>query len=485
MNLILRVFQVFLLAVFAFHSTAFADSLNYPISSTEASQKIETLIQQKMPNSNVGIFVQDAKTGNVLYERRAAENFLPGSTTKLLTAAAALIGLGTDYTFETSIKIDPDSLKSGTLTGDVFMQFTGDPSLRIQDLQALIKQMKSAGITQIVGDVVIDNTRFQGPNYALGWSWNSLPWGFAPPITTIILNENKAMLNITPSKTLGEKATLAMAEDEPIRLNITHDVVSVSESDAKEKCQIMMDINSQNEVTAYGCWPAKESSDSLKIAIQNPTILARQVIADALKAEQIKLTGQIALGTPSKELKTIASHRSKPLSDLMKTVLQDSNNIYTESLIKTLGVQFFKQGNFHAGVAATKDILAKHLGLDTSNIRLQDGSGLSRYTAISPQHFGRILYGMYNSKQYSKVFRESLSISGEAGTLKNRMTSFDLSGQVFAKTGTMLGTSSLAGYLNARNKQDVIFVIMINNATAEKEELRNFENALCEIFTSI
>lgn len=448
-------------------------------------QKVDALIQEKLPNTSIGIVLQDAKTGKVLYERRANENFLPASTTKLISSSAALFALGPDYHFETAAKIDPANLKEGVLTGDLFIQFTGDPSLTTDNLRELIKEVKAFGIKEIVGDIVIDNTRFQGPNYAMGWAWNSLPWAFSAPVTSIILNENRVNLLLTPNKTLGEKAVLAVAPEETTKVDIIHDIVSVSESEANERCQIMLDINSQNEVTAYGCWPAKETADTLKVALQNPVILARGIIADTLKAESIKLTGQIALGTPHKTLKTIAFHHSKPLSELLKTVLQESNNIYADSLLKTIGVAQNQQGSFQTGVLATLDVLNKNLGLETAHIRLKDGSGLSRYNAVSPNYFARLLFGMYHSKAYSKIFRESLAVSGMLGTLKNRVIAPDLGGQVQAKTGSMIGTSSLAGYLTSRNKEELIFVIMINNALADQKEIMSLENSLCEIFASI
>lgn len=456
---------------------------------TAQLQKIEGLLHQKLPNTSVGIVLQDAKTGKILYERRANENFVPASSTKLLTSAAALFSLGPNFQYETVAKIDNAFLKDGVLSGlggDLFIQFGGDPSLTTEDIRNLMKAVRQAGVKEIAGDIVIDNTKFQGPNYAQGWSWNSLPWAFSAPVTSIIINENQIKLNMIPSKTLGEKANLELAQDEKSKINITHDIVSVAESEANDRCQIMIDMNSQNEITAYGCWPAKETADTLKVAVQNPVLLARQTIQEALKAEDIKLSGQIALGVPPKDLKTIAIHRSKPLSELLKPVLQDSNNIYADSLIKVLGLQRYQQGSFQAGVLAVQDILAKNLGFEAAGVRLQDGSGLSRYNAISPNHLARILYGMYQNKNFNKMFRDSMAVSGEVGTLKNRMSAFDLNGQVHAKTGGMIGTSALAGYLTTRSiKQDLIFVIMINNAIDSQQDIKAFENSLCELFASL
>lgn len=475
----------FFILSFPFPSYSTEKETQSPSFEQHLNARIETLIQQKLPHAQVGILLQDAKTGQLLYSRRVHENFLPASTTKLLSTTAALLKLGPDFRFETNVKINPNQLKQGKLQGDLIIQFKGDPSFTTENLLNLIKNIKNAGIKEINGDILIDNTYYSGLLHSLGTSWDSLPWAYAAPATAIILNENKVNLVLTPSKTIGEKASLTLAPEETSnKINISNDIISVTESEAKELCQVSIETNSQNEITAYGCWPSKETSDPISVAIQNPALLARQWILEGIKKENIKLKGQITLGGSAAELKTIASHTSKPLFDLIKIVLQDSNNIYADSITKTLGHHQFEKGSFATGVLSIKEILSKNLGIDTSTIKLQDGSGLSRYNAFSPYHLAKLLRGMYHHTYFNQYYKPAFPTSGETGLLSHRMKTFDLNGHVQAKTGTMTGTSSLAGYMTSNNKQDRIFVIMINQATIDPKELKNIENNLCEILAA-
>lgn len=467
------------------------------------STRIENLIQTKLPNTPVGLFLQDAKTGKILYERRAKEIFLPASTAKLITAATSLFVLGSDFQYETAFKT-AGKIHSGILNDNLYLTFSGDPSFTIENLQDLVKALKEQGIKQIKGNLIIDNTLFKGRLYPYGWMADDLVWYYAAPVSTVIVNENKIKLLVKANKTLGAKTTIALASEEKLPIKIlSQDVLSVTETDAKESCELNVKIDSENNINIKGCWPAKESDDELKVAIQNPNLVIKQMLKQILKSENIVLNGRVILGETSevpekssaksdstnkesktKNLSTLALHRSLPLTSLIQKVLQDSNNMYAESIVKMMGVKQLSEGSFQTGLRAMNDILSKKFGIDTTKMRLRDGSGESRYNGVSPAQLGRVLYGIYHTPEFYKIFQETLPNSGSTGTLKKRMESFDLNEVVYAKTGTMTGVSSLAGYLNRQNqnKDDLIFVIMINGALSENAAIKQFENELCQLF---
>ncbi|HXH54829.1 MAG TPA: D-alanyl-D-alanine carboxypeptidase [Gammaproteobacteria bacterium] len=124
---------------------------------TQMSTEIESFIQRGLPNASVGIVVLEADSGKILFERRAKEPFPPASTTKLFTAAASLLSLGADYQFQTAVKIAKKDLLQNKLNGNLTIQFSGDPTLSTTDLKQLIAGIKTAGIHQINGNIIIDN----------------------------------------------------------------------------------------------------------------------------------------------------------------------------------------------------------------------------------------------------------------------------------------------------------------------------------------
>jgi len=476
------------------------------------SEQINATIKQQLPNTAVGILVQDAKTGDTLYEHRSNEPFVPASLTKLLTSTAALYELGTEFHYETTLAKDKE--------GNIYLQFTGDPSFKDSDLKALIQNLKTQNIQEIKGNLIIDNTRFELPQYGWGWSWNSLCWGFSAPVTAVMINENQIKVNITPGKVIGEKATLSLAPDETLIVPITDDVMTVSEYDAEETCQIILDMNDNNQVNARGCWPVKtyaaakaetdkketevvaeteakpttESAkmeapkpefDVLKLAIRNPDQLLKSLVVKLLAEEQINLKGQIMFGRIPPGTENVYKHSSGNLLALLGPVLRDSNNLYSDSLMKTLGYARSQRGTFHAGIRAIQASLQEHTKLEPKQYSLWDGSGLSSYNFVTPQQFATVLQTIYQHKEFYPLINELLAHSGETGTLQERINNPELKGKIRAKTGSKRGIASLAGYLTTKSNRELIFVIMTEQAVGDRSNLSQFEKEICGILFNI
>lgn len=461
----------------------FAFSLVY--ATPQTSTTIESFIQQGLPNASVGVVVLDADSGNTIFERHAKEPFPPASTTKLFTAAASLLSLGADYKFQTSVKIDKKALQQNTLNGDLYVQFSGDPSLTISDLKQLMADIKTAGIQQINGNIIIDNTRFQSPDYPMGWAWESNAWYYQAPVTTIILNKNKVPITLTSNKTLGEKTETTLAADaEDSQISLDSDVVTVTQAESETHCQIEVHMDESNQLSLKGCWPQQAKPMTLNVALKNPLLLAQKVIMDALSSEKIALSGKIVSGKVNPDLKTIASHDSKPLKELLEKVLQDSDNLYSESLTKTLGVMHFNRGTFHGGVLAIKEILSKPTGIDFTTLRLMGGSGDSEYDLIQPHQLARLLFVMEHDKTVGQDFKNALYISGgenENSTLYKRFKFGDSKGRIRAKSGTRTGVSALAGYLTTNQNKKLIFVIMIDHFLESSAKIKQFEDDFCRL----
>jgi D-alanyl-D-alanine carboxypeptidase/D-alanyl-D-alanine-endopeptidase (penicillin-binding protein 4) len=482
------------------------------------SKQIERLIQKTLPNANVGIVLQDAETGKILYQRRSSEPFPPASNVKLFTAAAALWSLGPDYEFKTEIKIKKNTLKDKKLAGDLYVCFNGDPSLTRADLKQLIGALKSSGIEQIEGNVIIDTSRFQKPNYAAGWSHDSLAWYFAPPMTAVVLDENKVDILVISNSSMDKPAEVKLVSEDsayiPLRVNLT----TVTETKAATECQIHVNMDEKNHLNIGGCWPYQAEPTSLKVALKNPDYLAEQIILTSLQSEKISLSGKVLVETAAlvptdstsqsiiqpntglqnpahsnpthqnvvqqaaepQDFIVLATHRSKPLKELLKLVLQDSNNLYAESLTKTLGAEQFHQGSFQAGLKAIQTIL-KPTEVDFTDMKIYDGSGVSRYNLITPRQFARLLFALSRDKKNYQDFRNALATFGNSGTLKDREAIEHL-GKIQAKTGGLIGVATLSGYLTPKKSQkDIIFVLMIDHIIQDNKVVKDFQNEFCRL----
>lgn len=452
---------------------------------SQMSTEIESFIQQGLPNASIGIVVLEADSGKTLFERHAKEPFPPASTTKLFTAAASLLSLGADYQFQTAIKIAKKDLVQNNLNGNLTIQFSGDPTLSITDLKQLITDIKTAGIHQINGNIIIDNTRFESPDYPMGWTWDSNAWYYQAPVTTIVLNENKVPVTLTSNETLGQKTAVALAANaEESLVKLDSDVVTVTQAESETHCQIEVQMDESNHLNLKGCWPQQTKPMTLKVALKNPLLLAEKVIMDALNTEKIVLTGKIITGKANQDLITIASHDSKPLKELLTKVLQDSNNLYSESLTKTMGAVHFKRGTFQTGMLAIKEILSKPTGIDFTTLRLMGGSGCSEYDLIQPYQLGRLLFAMDHDKTVGQDFKDALHVSGsenENSTLYKRLKFEDSKGRIQAKSGTKSGVSALAGYLTTNQNKKLIFVIMIDHFVDSSEKVKQFADEFCHL----
>lgn len=439
------------------------------------------MIQSNLPDATVGVILQDANSGEILYSYNGNKLFLPASTTKLFTAAAALKLLGPNYHYNTSLFYNPAALKFGMHHGDVGLQFSGDPSLESTTLHSLLQKLSNAKITVINGDLIIDDSIYTGPLLGLGWTCDSAAWYHSAPVAAIIIDRNQFGVTLFPVPKAGDKVN-ARLEKEYLgsKFRTLHsDIIAATFEDSETICQISALVDDNNNVNIGGCWPVGTQPVHLRLAIKNPRVQAQQLVKDDLDKLKIKLTGKIKFATIPDNLTKLAHHSSEPLHALLKPILSESNNLYAETLTKTLGSKLFATGSFKTGSAAVQQILSEMTGIDFSQTRILDGSGESRYNLVTPVHLSRLLYTMQQQPNLKGHFRNALAMSGFNGSLKNRFTSVTNAANIQAKTGTLNGVSTLAGYFTTHTKRELIVTIMINHALESTVLLKQFEEDLC------
>lgn len=444
-------------------------------------QQITALLDQTLPQATLGMAVVDPQTNTLLYARREHEPFYPASNTKLLTASAALQTLGPDFKYETRLQTAPNAVQGNVLQGDLAVTFTGDPSFTSADLRALLKTLQTQKVTQIHGDILIDDTAFKGAYYGPGWTHDSIVWGYSAPVSAIIIDENKLSLSLDKPKNLHDLIPIRKQRpDHPAQL--TAKVTAVTREEAKDHCQIQPHTKN-NHIVLKGCYAHADTPTVLELAIDSPRQLAKAYIEKALAADNITLVGTIRFAPTPSNFQPIATKTSAPLSALLIPILSDSNNIYAESLTKTLGRYETGHGTFQSGTLAIKNQLHNNELFPKTPFRLSDGSGQSRYNLISPFMLSQLLLAMKQDPNF-EIYKNALSVGGVKGTLATRMQDPTLKGKVFAKTGGATGTSTLSGYLIADNGKPYIFSIMINQIALENggyQRVKAFEDQLCQL----
>ena len=428
---------------------------------------INTVINQPQFNrARWGVLVQKLSQPQTLYSRDAQKYFTPASVTKLLTTAAALQQLGGNYRIRTSIYDEGN----GTLR----VIGRGDPSLKDEQLAILAKQLRQKGVRRIQ-QLIADDTHFKGAVIPPSWMWEDLPFYYGAPVNSLILNENAAILRLFP-QSVGE--TLRPKWDKPSEgygWQVINNTVTVGEGEKKYialnrdlkgqtlKIQGQLAVNSQPDITAIAVFdPIEHFLRHFRQSLlrERIPVVRTSAQADNLRDREIK-DGEI-------KGREIAAVESAQLSELIKEINTNSNNLFAEALLRTLAVKQPLKDNqtkdyqttVNAGLEVLQTALTQ-MGVDSKSYKLDDGSGLSRKNFISPQALVQLLQGVARSR-FAKVYFNSLPIAGKTGTLKYRLRNTPAEGIVIAKTGTMSGVVSLAGYVNAPNYEPVVFSIMVN-----------------------
>ncbi|GAA6614589.1 D-alanyl-D-alanine carboxypeptidase/D-alanyl-D-alanine-endopeptidase [Scytonema sp. NUACC26] len=405
-----------------------------------------------MRRSRWGVLVQPLSSTQNLYSRDAQKYFTPASVTKLLTTAAALQQLGQDFRFRTSIYSD----RNGVLR----VVGRGDPSLTDTQLVSLARQLKEKSI-QDIKLLIADDNYIQGDVVHPSWQWEDIQSDYGAPINSLILNQNVFGLKLQP-QTVGRPLNVLWNEtDEERQWRVVNRSVTTAENQPSS-INITRDFKGSS-LQIQGQLPINAKPTLVNLPAIDPTEHFLRRFRSILKTEEISVTQTFVSPFSMKYNEELAGVDSPPLSELLIETNTNSNNLFAESLLRALAIKkppAQNQATADAGLELMKATLTQ-LEVDPTGYTLVDGSGLSTKNSISPETLVQVLQAMAKSPSAS-VYRASLPVAGRSGTLKNRFLKTPAEGIVQAKTGTMTGVVSLAGYVNAPNYSPLVFSIMVN-----------------------
>ncbi|STX28902.1 D-Ala-D-Ala carboxypeptidase [Legionella beliardensis] len=435
------------------------------LSAQTLQENLDAVIDQMLPYANVGIYIKDIQSNKVVYQRNANKLFNPASNMKLLSAAAALYELGPNYRYTTNLAKQGD---------DIYFNFNGSPSLTTEKLQNLVLQLPKLGINKI-NNVILDASHFKPPFYAPGTSYDDLGWYYAAPSTAIILNENAIAYDVS-AKELNKIAEItSQAVDNP--LTVINEVITVSKADEKEHCSFNIQTLKNNTLRLYGCIAQTKQPKKMFFAIPNPMLFAKQIIEQTLVKNGIELKGRVTPGRTPASAQILAKEESANLIVLLAHMLEESDNLYADSITKQLAVNLTGEGTYKQGAYSIKTSLSKHTHLNMKQIELADGVG-TRYNLITPEQLVVLLTDLYHDEALGPLFLGALPKMGQSGTLKERMKKSPLMGKIAAKTGSMHDVSALSGYMVAPNGKEYVFSIISNGINTNIVKAKELEEKI-------
>ncbi len=440
---------------------------------TSISSNVKSDLQQlkQLYHPHVGIIIANPQ-GHILFAQNESDYFTSASLMKLFTATASTLILTPRYQFKTSLYVD-GTLQNQTLYGNVYLHFSGDPTLKLQDINDLIHQLKEDGVNRVAGNFILDNQIFNQRAYADGTTVDDLAYGYAGPLNAITLDKNAFKLQIIPTK---------LKQQPLLKPSINNNLVSFSNhihttNNNKLPCTIRITSNENNHYTLSGCINVHKGVDTETLAIQNITQFTKTALKNLIRKANITLVTPILIGKTPHKHTLIATHYSPPLKNIIHFMLKKSDNLIANCLTKTISHHATGHpGSLSSGVDVIKKQLSSLVGASLKQAHIEDGAGLSRYNLLTPHQLLNLLVAIKQSSELNSILIPALPIAGKDGTLKYRMHILKKRQRLHAKTGTLTGVSNIAGYLNSRHHGNLIVVLMINQFPTKVKPIQFWEN---------
>jgi D-alanyl-D-alanine carboxypeptidase/D-alanyl-D-alanine-endopeptidase (penicillin-binding protein 4) len=431
--------------------------------------KIDSLIPDSLfPPAHVGIRIVSLKNSETLYELNPHSLFNPASNQKLFTSAAALARLGEAFPLSTVAAVD-------TSTRTIFIKGYGDGVFSAENLDSLARlvseRMPRGGTWRVVGD----DSYFDKEYWGYGWNWDDEPEAYQMFLTSLILNGNTIKLIAKPGKNIGEKL-IATTEPATNFVAIENAGITVLDSVATPVKLSRKWRDRLNVLTVEGEMRLTDTTaEEYDLSVWQPERYTTHVFAELLRKHGV-IVYETAMDTMTSSAYEVA-RISHSLDSVVTYLNKVSDNLSAETLLKVLAAE--KKANpgiADAGVSVVKEFLAEN-EIDTTTIRIVDGSGLSRMNLTSPAVTVQLLDAMYHSPHFS-AFYKSLPIAGTDGTIRGRFRRTTAESNLRAKTGTLASVTALSGYVQTTDGEWLAFSMMMMNYTKPARAYRTVQDRI-------
>lgn len=402
-----------------------------------------------IPAKDVGIYIEDIRTGDVILDVNGEKLFTPASVTKIVTSSTAMNKTGLTSRFITTVEAE-GNIDNGILNGNLIINVCGDPTVESRHFpqnrgfaEKIALAVEKSGIKTITGTVIARySPEYEQPTPP-GWMDEDLIHPYGTEFHAANYADNVVSLSMPSGKTNPETPALIARKTGKTRRQRGSKVI--------------------------------EANGSMTVANPVPESTMCQAVINALTKHGIETSNRSETKAAKKKLQ-IYSHKSPTMLEIITSLMYRSDNLMAEGMLRATA-----PGRSRSEALSNELKFWEERGIDITGIALEDGSGLSRNNRMTPYFLAEILDWMRLNKNSNNQYVNVFPVAGRSGTMRNFLKGTKLEGKLVAKTGSMRNVQCYAGFKLDDNGQPThLVVVMLNNFSDRARLKKALEQLLLE-----
>ncbi|HNR17798.1 MAG TPA: D-alanyl-D-alanine carboxypeptidase/D-alanyl-D-alanine-endopeptidase [Chitinophagaceae bacterium] len=427
------------------------------------SQRLQKAFQQFETDSQLrhaisSLYVIDAKTGQVVFDKNSQVGLAPASTQKIITSVTAFELLGRGYVIPMYVRYSGYTQRD-TLFGDIILDVWGDPTFGSNRyynkkefiLSFILSSIELLKVKVLNGNIIINDSRIDNLSIPDGWIWQDIGNYYGAPSKGLNWMENQFDILLSSGNILGDTTKIIKFIPDMKFERVVNEVVTAPKGSGDNAYVYL--LPGSNTLLVRGTIPVNEVSFKISASLLNPNLLFSSMLKDKISASNIKLLGSILDSKHCKDNNIkipdvwddLGVTSSPSLDSIIYWFNRKSINLYGEALIKTFAYEKQGFGSTDSGVVIVKKFW-KDKGLDEDELNIYDGSGLSPLNRVTTHAQVEILKYAKTKDWFPYFFRSLPDYNG--------MTK---------KSGTISDVKGFCGYHKTKEGKEYIFSFLVNN----------------------
>ncbi|MGN0231258.1 MAG: D-alanyl-D-alanine carboxypeptidase/D-alanyl-D-alanine-endopeptidase [Muribaculaceae bacterium] len=423
--------------------------------------------------ASVGVEIYDIANGTEIAGYRSTTADIPASNMKTITCATAIASLGPDYRFVTPAKLVGHK-QGHKFIGRIVVSGSGDPTIgskyfadRPDFVTTIVERIAAQGIDIIEGEIVVEDCQLSEA-YEVNWNLDDVAWDYGAGSFLFNYADNCFRLPVD----IGDSTITAGTSSIAIEgLNVEVEASLYPDDDIRSKgLNVLRGVDSST-IKIIGSTDRRNRSTWFDCAIPQPSEYFKSSLTKAMADRGIHMRQKASLAENSDTI-WLVEYQSPTVAEIAKSALERSDNMFTECLLKAIGLREFGIWSGTASVGIVRSYW-NDKGIDINQLFMIDGSGLSRRNKVTPLFFGQMLaLAQTSGLDHNVNYASMLPRLGEDGTVKTMLKGTPYAGKICMKSGSMSQVLCYSGYYPAESPRYVISVL-VNDYLTSYSDMRN------------